>query len=195
MGECLSLSQGYCRGCRDNAGGVKRVWLTNEAWIDWANIYINSDDTIGDLPLNTTTFPTARWFVFEPNQYSSSLTETINSSVENGTIFYAEVLSLVFGKLHQAAFNVINELGQSFVTIVVELNNGSFILLSQDGNGAYVSGGSGASGTALGDLNGYTVEFTVNQSQPMNEVSKNADTTVTPAIKKDLYIDLMAVNC
>ena len=27
--SCLSLTSGICRGCRDNAGGIKTVYMTN----------------------------------------------------------------------------------------------------------------------------------------------------------------------
>ena len=51
------------------------------------------------------------------------------------------------------------------LAIVVEDNNGNKFVMGHT-QGAQLSGGSYASGTAKGDLNGYTLEFTAEERIP-----------------------------
>lgn len=222
--SCLSLTSGICRGCRDNAGGIKTVYMTNlQDVVSFSNAKLFSPEEDPNNPGtyiwdngspvdsfgreissidDITLAPSANWYELQPNKYSSSFTETINSSIENGTIFYAQVLSLVFGKMQAAVRDVVEELGQSELVVVVETANGKYFVLGQDKNGMVVSGGSGATGTAYGDLNGYTVELTCNSTRPAVEVNTVAAPTGTttqtadPVIGGDtLYQTLLAVNC
>lgn len=222
--SCLTLTSGICRGCRDNAGGIKTVYMANlqdvTAFLN-AKLYSPEEDpddpgtyiwddgspvdqfgreisSIDDITLAAS----ANWYELQPNKYSSSFTETINSSIENGTIFYAQVLSLVFGKMQTAVRDVVEELGQSELVVVVETSNGKYFVLGQSKNGMVVSGGSGATGTAYGDLNGYTIELTCNSTRPAVEmntvVAPTGDTTqdAEPVIGGNtLYQTLMAVHC
>jgi hypothetical protein len=62
------------------------------------------------------------------------------------------------------------------IKMVVETNNGSedgvgtLFLLGQT-RGLSLSGGTGATGTAFGDLNGYTLTFTGQEPEPASELS------------------------
>ena len=184
--SCLTLTSGICRGCRDNAGGIKTVYMINlhDVTAITSALYYQEDgqgqwdngtpvDGNGrpiTLVDSVTLRTGATWFEFQPNKYSSSYTETINSSIENGNVYYAQVLSLVFGHLKTEIRDVIEELGESEVLVVIENNNGNLFLLGEMKNGMVVSGGSGATGTAFGDLNGYTVELTCNAAKPAREL-------------------------
>ena len=96
---------------------------------------------------------------------SSSLTQTVNASVENGTVFYTQVLSLVLNKLVAADITEVQNLAKGRLAIVVQDNNDNYFVLGHT-RGAELTGGSIATGTALGDLNGYTLEFTGEEAIP-----------------------------
>jgi hypothetical protein len=96
---------------------------------------------------------------------SSSLTQTVNASVENGTVFYTQVLSLVLNKPVAADITEIQNLAKGRLAIVVQDNNDNYFVLGHT-RGAELTGGSIATGTALGDLNGYTLEFTGEEAIP-----------------------------
>ena len=96
---------------------------------------------------------------------TSSLTQTVNASVENGTVFYTQVLSLVLNKPVAADITEVQNLAKGRLAIVVQDNNDNYFVLGHT-RGAELTGGSIATGTALGDLNGYTLEFTGEEAIP-----------------------------
>ena len=113
---------------------------------------------------------------------TSSLTQTVNASVENGTVFYSQVLSLVLNKPVAADITEIQNLAKGRLAIVVQDNNDNYFVMGHI-RGAELTGGSVASGTAMGDLNGYTLEFTAEEAIPapfLNYTSASAgDVTFT----------------
>lgn len=76
--NCMTLSNSICRGCRDNAGGLKVIYVADYYKVDWANIETIAEGenkgAVTDLPLETY----GQWFKLEPNKYSASWTENIN---------------------------------------------------------------------------------------------------------------------
>lgn len=189
--SCLSLTSGICRGCRDNAGGIKTIWMANLSSVNWASKVMDTG-RVKDLQLTD-----GDWYCFLPNKNSSSWTENINSSIENGVISYGSVLNLIFGKNTSEKSQTIKELGQSETVAVVELNNGSFFLIGERNSGLQVSGGSFSSGTAHADLNGWTVEMSVDESYPALEIAVPDDpenyTPATPSLYP-LYDTLMSIS-
>lgn len=161
--SCLSLTSNICRGCRDNAGGIKKVYAANIC--DITDI---THDTTGSDPDHSiiSITNTGNWFELIPNKNSSNWTENINASVENGTIFYEQVATLVFGKNIQALRNTVKEICDSDLLLVIEDNNGVYWAIGEIGNGAMVTGGTSASGTAWGDLNGWNLTLTCNSRVP-----------------------------
>ena len=158
-----NLTAGIQLGCRDNVGGLKTMWITDFCNID--SITQNSGDTITQIS------GTGTFYCFELIRTSSQLTETVNASLENGTIFYQTEVAAYFSKLEQSKRNILKTLGQSQrLAIVVEDNNGSYFYLGQT-YGSYVSAGSNVTGKALGDQNGYNITFQAMEPNPMNELN------------------------
>lgn len=161
--SCLTLTSSICRGCRDNAGGIKKVYAANIC--DITAITHNTTATNADHSITGIT-NTGSWYELIPNKNSSNWTENINASVENGTIFYEQVATLVFGKNTQALRNTVQEICDSDLLLVIEDNNGIFWAIGEMGNGAMVAGGTSASGTAWGDLNGWNLTITCDSREP-----------------------------
>jgi hypothetical protein len=118
--------------------------------------------TSGEIPDSAAAL-TLKDYVSPKN--SSSLTQTVNASVENGTVFYTQVLSLVLNKPVAADITEVQNLAKGRLAIVVQDNNDNYFVLGHT-RGAELTGGSIATGTALGDLNGYTLEFTGEEAIP-----------------------------
>jgi len=158
-----NLTEGILLGCRDNVGGLKKVYMTD--WCNIDTIVSNSGDTI------TSISGTGEFYCFELIRTSSSHSETINASLENGTIFYAGETVLYFAKLDQQKRNVVKTLGQSQrLAVVAEDNNGTFFFLGQT-YGAYVTAGTQVTGKALGDQNGINLTIGYLEPNPMNTLS------------------------
>jgi hypothetical protein len=158
-----NLSSGIQLTCRDNVGGLKTMWIT-----DFTNILSLTSST-GDTI--TAISGTGTFYEFQLIRTSSQHTETVNASLENGTVFYQGETVTYFVKLEQAKRNILKTLAQSQrLAIVIEDNNGSFFYLGQT-YGCFISAGTSVTGKALGDQNGYNLTFQYLEPNPMNELS------------------------
>ncbi len=160
------ITSGFTLGCRDNTGGIKNLYILSGS--------ITS--TAGTEGLITAITGSGTFYKFELFRQTSNFQETINSTPENGTVFYEQSVTAVFFKLQSATRNKVKVLAQNpDLKIVVETNNGAtdgvgqFFLIGED-TGAQLVTGTGASGTAFGDLNGYTLTFTSQEPEPASEI-------------------------
>jgi hypothetical protein len=168
------ISSGFTLGCRDNTGGIK-------------NIYILSGSitaTNGTEGLITSITGSGIFYKFELFRQTSNLTETLTSTPENGTVFYEQSVTAVFFKLQSATRNKVKILAQNpNLKIVVQTNNssgnvGEYFLIGED-TGAQLLSSAGATGTAFGDLNGYTLTFTSQEPEPASEIDTFANTMLS----------------
>lgn len=158
-----NLTGGITFGCRDNVGGVNKVWITD--FDNVTGITQNTGSTI------TAISGTGTWYAFDLIRTTSEATETVNASLENGTVFYQTELTMYFAKLEQYKRNILKTMAQSFrLAVVMETNDGSYFLIGQE-YGMYVSAGSNVTGLALGDRQGYNITLQSMEMNPMNELS------------------------
>jgi len=166
-----NLTAGIALSCRDNVGGVLTAYITD--FTNIASITKNSGDTI------TSISGTGTFYQFELIRTSSQYTETVNASLENGTVFYTQELVTYFAKLDQAKRNILKTLAQSpQLAIVFADNNGDYFLMGEV-YGAFVSAGTSVTGKALGDQNGYNITFQALEQNPMNQLSGTLSSIVT----------------
>lgn len=158
-----NLTGGIALGCRDNTGGLKTMWITDFSNI--LSITSNTGDTI------TAISGTGTFYEFQLIRTSSQHTETVNASLENGTVFYQGETVTFFAKLEQAKRNILKTLAQSQqLAVVIEDNNGDFFLLGQT-YGCFVTAGTSVTGLNLGDRAGYNITFGYLEPNPMNQLS------------------------
>lgn len=156
------LTQGYTFDCRNNVGGIKRVFIASRD-------DISTIDVIGGV-VDDIVFAQNQFYIYDLTRESSNFSETVNTNVQNGTTFYAQSLEIVLNKLQVNTRNEIILLGQNRLCIVVEDNNGRYWMLGQK-NGIDLTGGGSASGTAYGDRNGYTLTFTGSENELAPELT------------------------
>lgn len=158
---CSLTITGRSLPCRDALGGVKKVWFGATLFTDgiWTAV---GETTPGEID-NSTAGVALQDFVSPKN--TSSLTQTVNASVENGTVFYSQVLSLVCNKPVAADIVEIQNLAKGRLIIVVQDLNDNYFVMGHT-RGCELTGGSLATGTAIGDLNGFTLEFTAEEGIP-----------------------------
>lgn len=158
-----NLTSGILLGCRDNVGGLKNMWITDFSNI--AAVTQSTGDTITQISGSGT------FYEFQLIRTSSQHSETVNASLENGTVFYQGETVVYFAKLEQSKRNILKTLAQSQrLAIVVEDNNGAYFYLGQT-YGCFISAGTSVTGKALGDQNGYNLTFQYLEPNPMNELS------------------------
>ncbi len=110
------------------------------------------------------------FYKYELVKNTGTLTETITASVENGTVFYAQELTVVLNKLQANTRNEILLLAKNTLMAVVQDANDKYWLLGRY-SGLDVTGGTAATGTAQGDRNGYTLTFTGGEKELSPEVA------------------------
>ena len=158
-----NLTGGIALGCRDNVGGLKTMWITD--YTNIASVTQSTGDTITQISGSGT------FYEFQLIRTSSQHTETVNASLENGTVFYQGETVTFFSKLEQAKRNILKTLAQSQrLAIVVEDNTGALFYLGQT-YGCYVTAGTSVTGLNLGDRNGYNITFGYLEPNPMNQLS------------------------
>lgn len=152
-----TLNSGRKEPCKDVVGGITAVYF-----LDFGTI--GSVDTATDQIDDFSADGTAYKYEVKGN---SSLTQNINSSRENGTTFFEQVLSLTLHKLSATDNKEVKLLAYGRPHIIVEDNNGDFYLMGRE-YGADVTGGTIVTGAAMGDLSGYTLTFTAMEKMPAN---------------------------
>jgi hypothetical protein len=176
MSTC-NITSGFSLGCRDNAGGIRNLYILS-----------GSINTITSNAGGAVTGITGSgsFYQFELFRQTGDYSEAITSTPENGTIFYDQTLNAVFFKMQSSVRNQIKVLAKNpDLKIVVETNNGSstsgvpgsgkFFLMGQE-NGAQLLSGTGQTGKAFGDLNGYNLTFSGQEPEPAPEISGSATT-------------------
>ena len=177
---CSLTLTGRSLPCRDALGGVKNVWIVDVAGgaadTSFTNDLWTYDDAVGDVVAKAGTV--AHDYVSPKN--TSSFTQTVNSSIENGTIFYTQTLSLVLNKPVVADVVELTNLAKGRLGIIVQDNNDNYFVMGHT-RGAELSGGTLTTGTAIGDLAGYTLEFTAEEAIPAPfHDTADANLTLTP---------------
>jgi hypothetical protein len=164
---CL-LTKGRALPCRDSVGGLKSAYLV-------------SYGTLGALTVssgNVTAMagsPTVMKYDLKGN---SSLEQTITGSTENGTVFYEQTLNLTLTKQTVATQEEIKLVAQNRPHIFVEDYNGNYYLVGAV-HGADLNGGTISSGAAMGDLSGYTLTFSAQETIPAYYVTSTVVTGAT----------------
>ena len=150
-----ALTAGYTLACKDSVGGLKKVYIDNF-----------EDVVYGAEASGVISGATGGFFTYELPMNTAQFTETVTSSIENGTTFYQTELSIVLPKLTAAMRNELKLLAQAKLAVIAEDRNGSLWIMGLE-NGAYLTTGTSATGTAMGDLNGMTLTFTSMEKSPV----------------------------
>lgn len=154
MASC-ALTQDYLFGCDVGSGGLKEAYF-----IELENIL-----TVTQSSGVVTAITKVAGKIFRKYQLvqdTATAEETITGNVQNGTLYYAQKVTVVINKQQVAVRNEILLLAKNRLAIVTVDNNGDMRLYGWD-QGARLNEGSAATGTAWGDRNGYTLTFSGNQ--------------------------------
>ena len=141
--------------CKSGVGGLKSVFFG-----PYSTVTAALTDSSGTITLND-----SETFYEYHIKGNSSLETAINSSRENGTTFYESTLNLTFTFLDVATQEQIKLLAHSRPQIVVQDYNGNYFLVGKD-HGCEVTGGTVVTGAAMGDLSGFTLTFTAQETAP-----------------------------
>ena len=154
------ISLGRIEPCKDSVGGLKAVYFVNYGDATGYTYNGTNTDVIDDVAGT----PTAYKYDLKG---VSTFTQNVNSSRENGTTFYEQVLELTFKKLSIVDNKQLKLMAYGRPQVVVEDNNGNFFYAGLK-HGMDVTGGTIVTGGAMGDLSGYTLTLTGMEPVPAN---------------------------
>ena len=154
-----NLTTGFLLGCNDAVGGIKNIY------------FINYDDitasTVAAGVLTAVTATNGDVYLYQPNKNTGSVTFNPTVSLENGTVFFTHQLVFTLGKLSVTKRNELEILSRARVVVFVEMNDGQTMVLGLN-QGAFMTAGTFQTGAAFGDLQGYQITITTDEtSQPL----------------------------
>jgi len=158
-----ALTSNIALGCMDSVGGLKRIYVTeleNKATLTKAAGVITA----------FTLATTKRFWVYDFEKQNAELTEKINTSNENGTVFYEGELKVSLNKRDVAKRNELALLAVNRLLIIALDRNGIYWLIGEE-NGATLMPSTSVSGKAMGDRNGYELVFGSMESTQFAEVT------------------------
>lgn len=151
--SCL-ITAGREEVCKESVGGLQAVYFMN---YDSASFDKNTDGEIDDL---------AGYTVYKYElKGTSAYTETVNSSRDNGTTFFSQEVTVNLKKLTNEMTTQLKLLAYGRPQIILHTKNGEALLVGER-NGADLTAGSIQTGAGLGDLYGYSMTFTGEESLP-----------------------------
>jgi len=152
-----SLTSGRRIPCKDTVGGLKTIWLTTSG-IGVNDLTLGSDGEITAIAGND----------ISVMQYdlkgNNSLSTAIQSSPENGTVFFESTLTVQLPKLLKEDLKELKLIAFSRPKIFIQTRNNDVLFMGHI-HGCELSG-SIESGTAFGDFNGINMTFLSQEKVP-----------------------------
>jgi len=172
-------------GCKDALGGIKRIYIA-----EWeADVWTWDTVASGEVPgvtITDTGVTEVVFYTYDMTRGSGSLNQTITSDLTAGTVFFDQVCSVTFNKAATSDIAEISNLVKGRVSVLVEDNNDNWFVMGLK-NGVEVTGGTAQTGTAAGDQNGFTLEFSAQEVAPApflaltSGAPSDTDITITAA--------------
>ena len=145
------LSAGFTLDCKDGIGGIKKIILCDAV----TSFTFNLNEIVtaitgpseGDL------------YTYELPTQTGSFEETINFTRDNGTVFYTQTVNVMLHKLSPVKRRELQKVAQARPVVFILDSNDNWWAVGYE-YGVDLSTSTAATGTALGDMNGYTLSFT-----------------------------------
>lgn len=153
------IVQGVELGCRDSVGGIEILYLT-----EFENV-VSVTSSSGQISAIAKSSGTS-FKQFKLEKENAEFTESIQSSVENGTLFYEQLLNFTIKKMTASNRNNIRNIAQNRLMVIVKDNNGTYWVLGETRGVDLTGDNNGKTGKAFGDMNGYTLSLMGKEPEP-----------------------------
>lgn len=169
MANCGSATlTGIEVGCKDNMGGIKAVWITPV-------VNSNIEFAVSEEKIASITGGDFKKYTFRKQTGGMNSTLTVDDTV--GTQYWTTELTLQFSKMETSKAVEINALTWTDTIVIVKDSNNKYWLLGYD-NPVSTTASTAQTGTAYGDLNGYTLTLTDMSKDLPFELSAEAVTAL-----------------
>jgi hypothetical protein len=165
--SCVSFSGGISLNCELNIGSVTKLYLT-----DFDNV-VSVTETGGTV--SAITMASASYFYeFEFNRNSASLQEDLTKSVEAGSAFFTQTVTVTIPRRDVQKRNTLALLTTRDLAVIVKDGNGFYWLIGRT-NGAYLSEQTSTSGTTKADGSNYVLTLI---AEELNQAPAVADAVI-----------------
>ena len=172
------ISQGISLNeCSDSIGGIQKIYIAGGTGTTVGGVTgftYTADDSISGATSATGTI----FYGFELKRGTSQLTQNIQKSFENGTVFYEQLLEAVMYKYDASKRAIIENLAQKDNLQVIAIDQNDTAVMLGQVRGMYVSAGALTSGLALGDRNGVSWTMTGQEPVPARVIDGTGSTVL-----------------
>tara|TARA_R110000796_G_scaffold3841_4_gene14772 strand:- start:35 stop:616 length:582 start_codon:yes stop_codon:yes gene_type:complete len=156
------LTLGRKEPCKDSVGGIKNIYFVDFG--DLGTVTLTNDEITNITGINQDGNLTA--YKYEVKG-ASSLEQTVTASRETGTTFYDQTLNITLKKLTKEDNKELKLLAYGRPHVAIEDYNGNVFMMGLE-HGADVNGGTIVTGSAMGELSGYTLTLNAQEKSPAN---------------------------
>lgn len=142
-----NMTKGRLLPCSDAVGGISGLYF-----VDYGTLTTTFDATQTNVIDDLGAITAYKYDI----KSASNVIQTMTASAANGTTFVAQVITAILQKMTWSDNAELLLLGYGRPHVVVHLNTGESIVVGLE-YGASMETGVADSGTAMGDLNGYTI--------------------------------------
>lgn len=164
MAVCNSLTS-ILKSCDNNSGGIVAFYIIPA---DYVTGFTSSAGVITGASLSGS----AKFVEYQFNRNTGNFDEIPTINLQNGSTFYAQTINLQLARREAVKRQslLLIASGQPDLTLIVKDSNGLYWGFGFGEDKVNLTGGGGGSGTAKADLNGYSLVFTAEASEPAYEV-------------------------
>lgn len=161
---CL-LTHGREEVCKEFVGGIKSIYFINYGLMGTIT-YNTATDFEDEIDTVAGAFTLFKYDLKGANSFE----QTVTSSRENGTTFVEQTLTFTIKGLDAVTTKQMKLLAWGRPHVVIKTNANNFFLAGLN-HGLDVTTGTISNGTAMGDLNGYTITLVGQEAIPANHLS------------------------
>ena len=162
------ITNGRLEACKDSISGLMNIYFINYGDLDTQGITYG---TAANSDVIESWEPDSALSLYKYElKGANGFEQTIQTSRDNGTTFYEQVLTVQLKTQNAATTKQVKLLAAGRPRIIVETRNHQFFMVGLD-QGADLTAGSISSGTAMGDFNGYSLTFTAMEKLPANFIN------------------------
>lgn len=155
------LTRGRIEDCKSFVGGIDAIYFVDFGGL--GTVTTGSSDEITDLD------GTFSAYKYEVKSTATTMEQTINSSRDNGTTFISQVVNITLKGLSKEDNKELKLMAWGRPHIIVEDRNGNSFMVGLE-RGSEITGGTAVTGGAMGDLSGYTLNFTAEEKTFANVI-------------------------
>jgi hypothetical protein len=156
------IANGVAEPCKSSVGGLDAIYLINYG--DYSTSDLTYDGTNTDMINDVNSV--SNMYKFELKG-ANSFEQTITSNRDNGTTYVEQTLTVTLKQQSAAKHKLIKLLAYGRPHVVVRTRANQYFLAGLE-RGLDLTTGVVSNGTAMGDLNGYTLTFVGQENIPAN---------------------------